>query len=254
MLSVAFIIAHYVTNTFPLILRDFLCSIFHLSLLIFTIPSIHSVLLIIVFTLGKEPNEIDIVFLMGASNPGGQRHISNEKRLVEEILQRNNTPNSRFAIVQYENTATVRSSLNEYTNTETFIDSLNLLYWRGDATDLPSGLEKVKMLFEKEGRPRARKIIVIFSDGKLPSSVENIVASKKPLEDKGIKIISVTVGDNVDEDKLNALASKNETIRHDDERKPKDTADKIKEDIVKGASFIPFLKRCTYILRLCIIL
>lgn len=183
------------------------------------------------------------MFLMGASNPAGQRHISNEKRLVEEIVQRNNTPDTRFAIVQYENTATVRSSLDEYTNTETFIYSLNSLYWRGDATNLPSGLEKVKILFEKEGRPRARKILVILSDGKFPSSVQNIVTSKKPLEEKGIKIIYVTVGDDVDEDKLNALASKNETIRHDDEKEPKDTADKIEEDIFKGASLIAVLKR-----------
>jgi hypothetical protein len=82
------------------------------------------------------------------------------------------------------------------------------------------------MLFEKEGRPKARKILVVFSDGKLPTNVEDIKRFKKPLEKKNIKVISVTVGDNVEEDKFNELSSKNETTRHDDEQEPKDTADK----------------------------
>lgn len=184
--------------------------------------------------LGKEPNEIDIVFLIGASNPGGTRHILNEKRLIEEIVQRNSTPTTRYAIIQYENTATIRRSLNDYTNTESFIDILDKLYWRGDATNLESGLAKVKMLFEKEGKPNARKILVVISDGKLPVDVEDIARLKKPLEEQEVKIISVTVGDNVDEDTFTELSSKNKTIRHDDERKSKDTADKIDEEILKG--------------------
>ena len=198
------------------------------------------------FTLGKEPNAIDVVFLLGASNPDGKQHLSNAKQLVEEIVQRNNTPVSRFAIVQYENTANVRSSLNEYTNIQTFIDSLNSLSWRGDTSDLQSGLEKVRKLFENEGRPEARKILVIFSDGKIPISVENIETSKKPLEEKRVKIISVTVGDNVDEDKLNALASKNETIQHKDENERDDTADKIQQEILKGALLIKELIASSY--------
>lgn len=188
----------------------------------------------ILITPGKEPNEIDVVFLMGASNPAGKRHILNEKRLMEEIVQRNSTPATRFAIVQYENSAEVRRSLNDYTNAKTFIDTLNSLYWRGDATNLESGLEKVKMLFEKEGRPKARKILVVFSDGKLLTNVEDIKKSKKPLEEQKTKVICVTVGDNVDEDKFDELSSKNKTIRHDDEQEPKDTADKIQEEIFKG--------------------
>ena len=210
-----------------------------LSVLIFNlfIPSVF-LFISMLFTLGEEPNAIDVVFLLGASNPGARLHLSNAKQLVEEIVQRNNTPVSRFAIVQYENTANVRSSLNEYTNIQTFIDSLNSLYWRGDASDLQSGLEKVQKLFENEGRPKARKILVIFSDGKIPISVEDIETSKKPLEEKGVKIISVTVGDNVDEDKLNALASKNETIQHRDENERDDTADKIRQEILKGALHI----------------
>ena len=92
----------------------------------------------------------------------------------------------------------------------------------------------MKMLFEKEGRPKARKILVVFSDGKLPTNVEDIKRFKKPLDKQNIKVISVTVGDNVEEDKFNELSSKNETTRHDDEQEPKDTADKIQEEILKG--------------------
>ena len=192
-------------------------------------------------TLGMVPNEVDVVFLMGTSSPAGGRHLLNEKRLVEEIIKRNNTQYTRFAIVQYENTATVRLSLNDYTNPKKLLTVLNSLYWRGDASNLPSGLEKVKMLFENEGRLNARKILVILSDGKITSTVEDIQAEKELLEKKRIKIITVTVGDTVDEDKFNKLASKNKTIRHDDDQEPKNTGDKIQEEILNGMLCILYI-------------
>lgn len=184
--------------------------------------------------LGTKPNEIDVVFLLGASNPGGKQHILNEQRLVEEIVQRNNTPASRFAIVLYEDTATVQQSLNEYANAKTFIDILKSLNWKNEGANLNSGLAKVKMLFEKEGRPKARKTLVVFSDGQFATEIEGIKKLKKPLVDQGVKIIPVTVGDNVDEDKFNELSSKNQTLRHDDSEDPKNTADKIQEELMKG--------------------
>ena len=175
---------------------------------------------------------------MGARSPAGQRHFMNEKRLVEELFQRNNTPATKFAIIQYENSAAIRRSLNDYTNPETFIATLNSLFWRGDATNVQSGMEKAKMLFEKEGRPKARKILVVFSDGKLPTNIEDIERFKKPLDEQHVKIITVTVGDNVDEDKFDKLSSKNETIKHDDDQEAKDTTDKIQEEILKGVFLI----------------
>ena len=212
---------------------------------------VHSVLIHFRIEIGKEPNKIDVVFLMGASNPSGNRHFLNEKRLVEEIVQRNSTPATRFAIIQYDYSAAIRRSLNDYTNPETFIVTLNSLYWRGDATNMQSGIEEAKVLFEKEGRPKARKILVVFSDGTLPANVEEIKRFKKPLGEQQVKIISVTVGDNVDEDKFNELSSKNDTIKHDDQEEPKDTGDKIEEEILKGMHFIFYDFRYLLVLPVC---
>lgn len=171
---------------------------------------------------------------MGASNPNGRDHFNNEKRAVVEIMKRISKSNNIFGVIQYDSAASIKSSLKEYTDDRRFREKVDSLSWRRDGINLKAGLEIAKMLFDTESRPKARKVLVVFTDGRLPNSVEDLKNTSEPLKKKGIKIISVAVGDEVEDKKLNELSSINKIVKPKKGKKAKEYSQLIEEEIFSG--------------------
>ena len=161
-----------------------------------------------------------------------------EKRTISEIVNKSSASNTIFGLLQYGNNATVEISLKEFTDSEKFNQKMNSMSWKTDGINLKAGLEKAAELFHKEGRPKARKVLVVFTDARVPDTVENVIKYREQLEKKGLKIITIAVGDIADDEHLIALSSKNKTIKpkesFGDLKKTEELAGLVEDEIFTG--------------------
>ena len=74
-----------------------------------------------------------------------------------------------------------------------------------DGTAIDAGLVRAIHLFEMQGRPEARKVIILLSDG--DSSPEPALQAAERAAQQGIRIITVALGPDANQDLLQQLAS-----------------------------------------------
>jgi len=97
---------------------------------------------------------------------------------------------------------------------------------------LGEGVKSAGKEFEKNGRPKARKIMVVFLDGNDESTKDALKKVAEPLKKKKIKIIPVVMGENVDEEKLKPLLAKKKKPKKG--KDPKKLAEEIAEELFNG--------------------
>lgn len=102
---------------------------------------------------------------------------------------------------------------------------------------LAKALNEAKMLFSPAdgGRADAKKILVVMTDKESDSSSEVVMKVSKQLDDEGIRVIAVALGD---EDNLREVETivpiKEDAIKPNNTDEPKDIANKIIDNILNG--------------------
>jgi hypothetical protein len=105
---------------------------------------------------------------------------------------------SRFAIVQYGQSGMVLSQFIPSDNKPAILERIRgrVRYVRG--SNVHSGMSVAENLLQIAGRPDAKQKIVLFTSGPASSSGTQLRNVGNSLRDKNVKVIVVTVGDNVD--------------------------------------------------------
>lgn len=83
---------------------------------------------------------------------------------------------------------------------------------RGEGVGIDKALTSAYDLLVKNGRRGARKVLIVFTSGKANAGVYELRACAKALQDVGVKIVAVAVGNNVDENQLKEISSDEHVI------------------------------------------
>ena len=83
---------------------------------------------------------------------------------------------------------------------------------RGEGVGIDKALTSAYDLLMKNGRRGARKVLIVFTSGKANVGVYELRACAKALQDVGVKIVAVAIGNNVDEDQLKEISSDEHVI------------------------------------------
>lgn len=102
--------------------------------------------------------------------------------------------------------------------------------------DLKTLLEEAKKVFEKDsGRPKTNRVLVVVTDSKSPSTSDDIKEAATPLEEEGIIVIAVAVGDEANSKQLEKMTPDMQTsLSVDKDEDPDDIGDKIMDKILEG--------------------
>lgn len=68
-------------------------------------------------------------------------------------------------------------------------------------------------LLVRNGRRGARKVLIVFTSGKAAAGVYELRACSKALQDVGVKIVVVAIGNQVDENQMKEISSDENVIR-----------------------------------------
>ena len=148
----------------------------------------------------------------------------------------------RYGLVVYDTKGHTRMRLATNEPKEFLEQLLGLIPWRREGTKMDKGVEKGLELLGKPSSPGAKKVIVVFTNGKIASSDQALAKIRRLIENQGVKVIAVGLGSRVDLRQLNHLLPDYENIvlvdvtgdEHDVIRKVKDAAHKIGEASKRG--------------------
>ena len=144
------------------------------------------------------------------------------------------TKDTRFAIVQYWQFGMVISEFIQSDNKPVILERVRgrVKYIKG--SNVQSGLLEADSLLRNTGRPDAEQKIVLFTSGRASSTRTQLKNVGNSLRDKNVKVIVVTVGDDVDSRVTDTAGTDEDVVSvlpTDDEEQE---AKKAVENLLKG--------------------
>ena len=170
---------------------------------------------------------------MGSANPNGTDTLFKQKVIVNDIVDKPKDAFVKYAVIEMDKPGSVKVPLGHYKDEKELKENVKKLPFK-ERKSLDEGIKSAEKEFEKNGRPKARKIMVVFIDGNDDSTKDALKKTSEPLKKKNIKVIPVVMGENVDEEKLKPLLPKNKKPQKG--KDPKNLAEEIAEETFNGKS------------------
>jgi hypothetical protein len=168
---------------------------------------------------------------MGSADPNGRETLTKEKVIANNIIEKPKDAFVKYGVVQFEKIGSVKVPLGDYDDEKELKENVKKLPFK-EGTSLNEGIKSAGKEFEKNGRPKARKIMVVFIDGNDDSTKDALKKVAEPLKKKNVKIIPVVLGENVDEEKLKPLLARRK--KPEKEKDPKKLAEEVAEEAFNG--------------------
>ncbi len=181
-----------------------------------------------------------MIFIMGSSGPDAQQIFSEQKDVVNDIIKDYEPQDVKYSLIQYETKGRKLIGFNDFKDISKFKKFVEILTWKDDGVGLDDALKKASSLFDEEGRPLSRRVLVVFTDGRVDSAPTELEEAVKPLKEKNVKIIPVVLKEPADETIIRVLLPKDKEPVRKSSKKPENTDDNIKEEIFKGLCFSLF--------------
>lgn len=143
-----------------------------------------------------------------------------------------------YGTIQYGKDASIKSKFKDTPSKSDVMKFIDGLLWKDEGKKLDRALTETDKLFKDHGRPKARKILVVFVTGKADSTTEELNKAAKKLNDDNVKIIAVKLGTDPDETRLEDIKPKINIIKK--KKKPiipSKLAELIDEIVKKGKYF-----------------
>ena len=169
--------------------------------------------------------------MMGSSDPDGKATLTKEKILVNDMIEEPRDAFVKYGVVELDKNGTVKVPLGGYEDEENLKKNVKKLPFK-ERKSLHEGIKSAEKEFDKNGRPKARKIMIVFIDGNDDSTKDQLEKVSKPLKKKNVKIIPVVMGENVDEDKLKPLLGKKKKPKKG--KDPGKLAEEVAEETFNG--------------------
>lgn len=196
-------------------------------------------LLRFLFFLDFNVPKMDVAFAISATAFQSDANFKKMQDTIKEFVDRFGVQGRvLYALVTFGDPPTIHLQFNENTTSlSTLKDLIEGVPKPSKEAALDKALSTAKMLFSPAagGREDAKKILVVMTDRESDSSSKDSMKASKQLEDEGIRVIAVPLGD---EDNVNEVKTivpiKEDVIKPNTTDKPRDIADKIIDNMLNG--------------------
>lgn len=187
---------------------------------------------------GKSPiPELELGFAIAAGSLFADETFKLMKDTISAIIREYGVGKINYGLVVFGDTATIKIRFNDFTDINNLLQFLSATPKKRSGAAVDEALIEAEKLFSPANvRPRARKVLVVITDlqsGKLPSEVRE---ATRPLQDKGIKIVAVAIGKEVDPKEFEIFTSRENIIEEKRSAEPDDLKMKIMSMVFRGGS------------------
>ncbi|XP_067680567.1 collagen alpha-4(VI) chain-like [Haliotis asinina] len=153
----------------------------------------------------------DVVFLLDTSSSEGSANFNKQLDFVNNFARELEIgPNNvQLSVVTFATSVKNEFYLNTYSNKADLLNAVQNVQYRPGLTATGKGLKFVgenSFLPQNGGRPDAQQVVIVVTDGESQQKSETASEAEK-LHSAGIKVISVGIGNSLDNGELNTLAS-----------------------------------------------
>ena len=145
------------------------------------------------------------------------------KDAVQRIVDTHGTGSLRYSIILFSDSANIIIRFSEkYSSLDQLKTSIEALPLRSGGSSLTEALKAAKNAFQDSGvRKDATHVLVVITDKRSGEREDDVRKAAKPLEESGIVVIPVGVGDQVNDKELDIITSnKDNVILVDEEEDP----------------------------------
>ena len=164
-----------------------------------------------------------------------------QKQAILEMARQHQNTNMDYIyeVIQHGNAAVVKKSLEERMNNQDLQSFVGSMVIEEPGRALLDAIRQAKLSFERHSRPKAKRILVVFSDsGIYNDPLNSFQELGEKLREDRVRIIGITIDDvrgNLD-DKIEGLTG-NDPLKIDginNDNTPEKTGKKIAEQTVTG--------------------
>ena len=181
---------------------------------------------------------VDLVFAFGSTGEDAKPLFEKEKQAAKIMIDNEKDKGILYSTIVYGRDASLKSKFNDLPDKGKVKEFIDTLAWTDDGKKLDHALVETDKVFKEHGRPKARKITVVFVTGKADATTNELKKAAKKLNDNEVKIIVVKLGTDPDDARLEAITPKKNIVKKKKTVKPKELADFIEEQVKKGVVYV----------------
>lgn len=182
----------------------------------------------------KEKEMVDLVFAFGSTGRDAIKLFEKEKEAAKVMIDNENEKDILYSTIVYGEDASLKSIFNDTLEKAKVKEFIDTLAWKDEGKKLDHALVEADKVFKKHGRPKARKITVVFVTGRADATTNELKKAAKKLHDNQVKIIVVKLGTDPDDKQLEVVTAKKNIVKKKRPIKPKELAELIEEQVKKG--------------------
>jgi len=158
----------------------------------------------------KCTQELDVTLVLDVSGSTGAAATEKVKFFAKSLMDRmqigktEKGPGATMGLVYYGTKAMVASPLTD--KFDDLVTSMAKVTWQKDSTNTAQALGLARSLFEDAGRPAAKSVVIVVTDG-MPESAFLTGVEVARLKDQGARLAFVAVGKSVSQHVLRRWAS-----------------------------------------------
>ena len=178
---------------------------------------------------------MDVAFVISASSPSAGANFAKIKDIVQEVIKLYGVQRVYYSVIVFGRDPTVRIAFTQQYPEASLKATIAALPRPTDGSSLHSALQTAKRVFTEGSRLDAKKVVVVVLDQKSDRSIEDVENAARKLDDDGIEVFSVALGDLANPDETTATTTNKENVVKAEKRdSPKDIAEEITSKIAKG--------------------
>lgn len=190
--------------------------------------------MLIIILESEERRLVDLVYVFGSTGKKAITWFEKEKNIAKKMIDDEVEKNILYGTVVYGRDVSIKSTFKDMPDSEEVKSFIDTLSWENDGEKLDKALEETGKLFKVHGRPKARKIAVVFVSGKADATTSELKKAAKKLHEIQVKIVVVKLGTDPVDKKLEAITPKKNIVKTNESDDPKQSAETVGEQTMKG--------------------
>lgn len=180
--------------------------------------------------------DLDLAFAISANAAlDANENFNKMKDIIDWVLNKYGVGKIQYGVVVFGNTPSVKVRFTQPVSEEKLKTILQNTARNTGGANLEKALDEVQRLFDSSPRPDAKRVLVLVTDKRSDSSLEDVKTSAESLWRSRIKVIPVAFGQEAAPDEVNVTTSdKDNLIDVMNTDNPDDVAKDIMEKVLEG--------------------
>ena len=185
---------------------------------------------------GKPPvPELDLGFAIAASSLEADKTFQLMKDTVAEVVKAYKLDKINYGLIVFGDAASIKIQFGRFNKVNDLLRYLAVIPKQTRGAALDEMLKEAERLFAAPGsRVHARKVLVAITDLASGLSSSQLIDAAKKWQNKDIKIVAVSIGEQADTKELEVLTSKQNVIEEPITVRPNELKSTIMEKVLKG--------------------